>query len=164
MYACFTYSKADPAPANHPHPHPRFSIIKNILYMIKKKEILLLVKNCQLSKALPPGPTGGFKEAPGLPVYYRPYRNGIPGSATDILITINNFFVVVDRLIVLSYLTAVTITDNRAANLDLCLALTVSSSESSFTCHTYCDTGPPFCRSYPNDPVILTSECRALGK
>jgi hypothetical protein len=52
-----------------------------------------------------------------------------------------------------SYLATATITGDRAANLDLCLALTAFSSESSFTCHTYCDTGPPFLRS-----------CRALGE
>jgi hypothetical protein len=43
-----------------------------------------------------------------------------------------------------SYLATVTITGDRAANLDLCLALTTFSSEGSFTCHTYCDTGPLF--------------------
>jgi hypothetical protein len=48
-----------------------------------------------------------------------------------------------------SYLAAITIAGDRAANLDLCLAL---SSEGSFTCHTYCDTGPPFLWSYPKDP------------
>jgi hypothetical protein len=51
-----------------------------------------------------------------------------------------------------SYLETVTIAGDRAANLDLCLALTALSSEGSFTCHTYCDTGPPFLRSYPKDP------------
>jgi hypothetical protein len=45
-----------------------------------------------------------------------------------------------------SYLATITITDDRAANLDLCLALTAFSSEGSFTCHTYYDTGPPFLR------------------
>ena len=51
-----------------------------------------------------------------------------------------------------SYLATVTITSDRAANLDLCLALKAFSSEGSFTCHTYCDTGPPFFRSYLKDP------------
>jgi hypothetical protein len=51
-----------------------------------------------------------------------------------------------------SYLATVTIAGDRAANLDLCLALTAFSSEGSFTCHTYCDTGPPFLRSYLKDP------------
>jgi hypothetical protein len=51
-----------------------------------------------------------------------------------------------------SYLATVTIASDRAANLDLCLALTAFSSEVSFTCHTYCDTRPPFLRSYPKDP------------
>jgi hypothetical protein len=51
-----------------------------------------------------------------------------------------------------SYLANVTITDDKAANLDLCLALTAFSSEGSFACHTYCDMGPPFLRSYPKDP------------
>jgi hypothetical protein len=59
----------------------------------------------------------------------------------------------------------VTITDDRAANLDLCLALTAFSSGGSFTCQTYCDTEPPFLKSYPKDPwfsllnvVLLTKE------
>jgi hypothetical protein len=43
-----------------------------------------------------------------------------------------------------SYLATVTIAGDRAANLDPCLALTAFSSEGCFTCHTYCDTGPPF--------------------
>jgi hypothetical protein len=47
-----------------------------------------------------------------------------------------------------SYLATFTITDDRAANLNLCSALTAFSSEGSFTCHTYCDTGPPFIRSW----------------
>jgi hypothetical protein len=51
-----------------------------------------------------------------------------------------------------SYLATVTITGDGAANSDLiCIALTAISSEGSFTCHTYCDTGPPFLRSYPKD-------------
>jgi hypothetical protein len=45
---------------------------------------------------------------------------------------------------IFSYLATVTITGDGAANLDQCLALTAFSSEGSFTCHTYCDTGPPF--------------------
>jgi hypothetical protein len=53
-----------------------------------------------------------------------------------------------------NYLVTISITGERAANLDLkvCLALTSFSSEGSFTCHTYCDTGPPFLRPYPKDP------------
>jgi hypothetical protein len=35
---------------------------------------------------------------------------------------------------------------------DLCLALQAFRSTGSFTFHTYCDTGPPFLRSYPKDP------------
>jgi hypothetical protein len=57
-----------------------------------------------------------------------------------------------------SYLAIVTITGDRAA-------LTAFSSEGSFTCHTYWNTGPPFLRSYPKDPwfsllnvVILAKE------
>jgi hypothetical protein len=50
-----------------------------------------------------------------------------------------------------SYLATVTITGDRAANLDLSLALTAFSSEGSFTYHTYCDTGPPFLRSHLKD-------------
>jgi hypothetical protein len=63
------------------------------------------------------------------------------------------------RAIFFSYLAAVTITGDRAANIDLCLALTAFNSGGSFAYHTYCDTGPPFLRLYP----ILTSECRAVG-
>jgi hypothetical protein len=37
------------------------------------------------------------------------------------------------------------------------------NSESSFMCHTYCNTVPPVLRSSER-LVILTSECRALGK
>jgi hypothetical protein len=62
-----------------------------------------------------------------------------------------------------SYLTTVTITGDRAANLDLCLPLMAFSSEGSFTCHTYCDMRPPYLRS-SEKPVILTSECRALDE
>jgi hypothetical protein len=49
---------------------------------------------------------------------------------------------------------AVAINGDRAANLDLCLALTAFSSEGSFngTCHTYCNMGHPFLRSYLKDP------------
>jgi hypothetical protein len=43
-----------------------------------------------------------------------------------------------------SYLAFVTITGDRAVNLDLCLAPTAFSSEGPFMCHTYCDTGPLF--------------------
>jgi hypothetical protein len=53
---------------------------------------------------------------------------------------------------IFSYLAAVTISSDRAANLDLCLALTAFSSDDSLTCHTYCDTGPPFLTSYSKDP------------
>jgi hypothetical protein len=42
-----------------------------------------------------------------------------------------------------SYLAAVTIIGDRAANL----ALMDTSSEGSFTCHTYYDTGPLYLRS-----------------
>jgi hypothetical protein len=44
------------------------------------------------------------------------------------------------------------ITGDRAANLDLCLALTAFRSDGSFTFHTYCDTGLLFFMSYPKDP------------
>jgi hypothetical protein len=56
-----------------------------------------------------------------------------------------------------SYLATVTI-----AHLDVCLALT--AFEGSFTCHTYCDTGPPFFKVISERPVILTSEYRALSE
>jgi hypothetical protein len=63
-----------------------------------------------------------------------------------------------------SYLATITITGDKAAKLDVCLALTAFSSEGSFTCHTYCDAGPPFLRSYPKDSWFSTSQCRALGE
>jgi hypothetical protein len=63
-----------------------------------------------------------------------------------------------------SYLATVTIVGDRAANLDLCLALTAFSSEGSFTCHTYCDTGPPFLRSYPKTPWFYLLNAVLLAK
>jgi hypothetical protein len=63
-----------------------------------------------------------------------------------------------------SYLTTVTITGDRDTDLDLCLALVAFSSEGSFTCHTYCETGRPYFKVISERPVILTSECRALGE
>jgi hypothetical protein len=64
-----------------------------------------------------------------------------------------------------SYLATVTITGDGVANLDLvCLALTAFSSEGSFTCHTYCDTGPPFLRSYPKDPWFSLLNAVLLAK
>jgi hypothetical protein len=63
-----------------------------------------------------------------------------------------------------SYLATVTITRDRAENLDLCLALTAFSSEDSFTCHTYCDMGPPFLRSYPKDPWFYLLNAVLLAK
>jgi hypothetical protein len=61
-----------------------------------------------------------------------------------------------------SYLATVTITGDGAANLDLCLALTAFSIEGSFTCHTYCNTGPLFLRSYLDWLIIygFTSRSR----
>jgi hypothetical protein len=55
---------------------------------------------------------------------------------------------------IFSYLAVAIITGDKAANLDLCLALTAFSSESSFMCHTCCDTGPPFLMAYPKDPWL----------
>jgi pimeloyl-ACP methyl ester carboxylesterase len=62
-----------------------------------------------------------------------------------------------------SYLATVTITCGRAANLDLCLALTAISSE-DFTCHAYCNTWPPFLRSYPKDPWFSLLNAVLLAK
>jgi hypothetical protein len=53
-----------------------------------------------------------------------------------------------------SYPAAVTITSDRAAKLDQCLALVAFTSDGSFSCHTYCDTGPRFIRSPMADPGI----------
>jgi hypothetical protein len=63
-----------------------------------------------------------------------------------------------------SYLATFTITCDRAANLDLCLALTAFSSEGSFKCRTYCDTGPPFLRSYSKDPWFALLNAVLLAK
>jgi hypothetical protein len=49
-------------------------------------------------------------------------------------------------------LVADTITGDRAANLNPSLALAAINSEDSLTYHTYCNTGPPFLKSYPKDP------------
>jgi hypothetical protein len=70
---------------------------------------------------------------------------GIPRQRVCLLVCLSHeqFFI---------YLATVTITGDRAANLDLCLALTAFISECSLTCPTYCDTGPPFLRSYLKDP------------
>jgi hypothetical protein len=63
-----------------------------------------------------------------------------------------------------SFLAAVTIAGDMAANLDLGLARTALNSEGSFTCHTYCDMGPPFLRSserplfYLLNAVLLAKE------
>jgi hypothetical protein len=46
----------------------------------------------------------------------------------------------------------------------LCLALTAFSSEGSFTCHTYCDKGPPFLRSYQKDPWFYLLNAVLLAK
>jgi hypothetical protein len=50
-----------------------------------------------------------------------------------------------------SYLVAVTIMADRAANLVLCLAVMAFSSEGYFMCLICCDMGHPFW-SYPKDP------------
>jgi hypothetical protein len=63
-----------------------------------------------------------------------------------------------------SYLATVTITGDGATNLDLCLALTAFSREGYFTCHTYCDTGPPFLRSYPKGPWFYLLNAVLLAK
>jgi hypothetical protein len=63
-----------------------------------------------------------------------------------------------------SYLATVTITDDGAANLVLCLALAAFSSEGSFTCHTYCDTGPPLLRSCRKDPWFSLLNAVLLAK
>jgi hypothetical protein len=53
---------------------------------------------------------------------------------------------------------------DRAANLDLCLVPMAFRSTSSFTCHTYCDTGPPFLRSYPKNPWFSLLNAVLLAK
>jgi hypothetical protein len=63
-----------------------------------------------------------------------------------------------------SYLATVTITSDRAVNLDICLALTAFSNEGSYMCHTYCDTGPPFIKSYLKDLWFLLLNAMLLAK
>jgi hypothetical protein len=60
-----------------------------------------------------------------------------------------------------SYLASVTSAGDRAANLDLCLVLMTFSCQGSFTCHTYCDTGPPFLAhlSWKLKWAILIARC-----
>jgi hypothetical protein len=43
-------------------------------------------------------------------------------------------------------------------------ACTAFSSEGSFTCHIYCDTGPPFLRSYLKDPWFCPLNAVLLAK
>jgi hypothetical protein len=62
------------------------------------------------------------------------------------------------------YLATATITCDKAANLDLCLALTAFSSEGSFTSHTYCNTGPPCLRSYPKEQWFYLPNTVLLAK
>jgi hypothetical protein len=45
-----------------------------------------------------------------------------------------------------------------------CLALMVFNSKGCFTCHTYCDTGPLFSRSYPKDLWFLLLNAVLLAK
>jgi hypothetical protein len=49
-------------------------------------------------------------------------------------------------------------------DLHVCLALTAFSSEGSFTWYTYCDTRPPFLRSYPKDPWFSLLNAMLLPK
>jgi hypothetical protein len=58
----------------------------------------------------------------------------------------------------------ITIDGRIAANLDLCLTLPAFSSEGSFTCHTYCDTGPLLLRSFPKDPWSSPLNVELLAK
>jgi hypothetical protein len=44
------------------------------------------------------------------------------------------------------------------------LVLMAFSSEGSFTCHTYCDMGPPFLRSYPEDQWFYLVNAVLLAK
>jgi hypothetical protein len=86
-----------------------------------------------------------------LPYIYRIKKHGIMILSTesfDCLQPIEQFF---------SYLHSVTITGDKTAktsnlNLYACLERMAFGSEDSFSCHTCCDTGPPFLRSYPKDP------------
>jgi hypothetical protein len=66
-------------------------------------------------------------------------------------------------VIFFSYLATVTITGDRAANLDLCLALTAFSSEGSFTPHLVRHETSVF-KVISERLVILTSECVLLAK
>jgi hypothetical protein len=66
--------------------------------------------------------------------------------------TYDNLFVcfIAAWAIFFSYPAAVTITGDRTANLDLCLALAAFKSEGTYSCHTYCNTGPRFRWYHPN--------------
>jgi hypothetical protein len=68
---------------------------------------------------------------------------------------------------IFSYLATVTITGDRAAKfrpMHSTVALTALSSEGSFMCHTYCDTGPLFLRSYPKDSWFSLLNVMLLSK
>ena len=64
-----------------------------------------------------------------------------------------------------SYPAAVTITGYRAANLDLCLALTAYSSEGSLLCHVHLlRHGTSVFKVISERPMILASKCHAFGE
>jgi hypothetical protein len=82
------------------------------------------------------------------------YRNSWKRSFACQAVFISDLFslFVYSRLnIFFCYLATVTITGDRAANLDLCLALMAFSSEGSFLCHTYCHKGPQYIQSHPKN-------------
>jgi hypothetical protein len=62
-----------------------------------------------------------------------------------------------------SYLATVTISSDRAANLDLCLALMAFNSEGSLYVPHLPRHGTSVFKVISEIPVILTSEFRALG-
>jgi hypothetical protein len=63
-----------------------------------------------------------------------------------------------------SYVVAVTIAGDKAANLDLCFAPTAFGSDGSCTCYTYRDMGPPFLKSYPKDSRFSVLNTVLLAK
>jgi hypothetical protein len=90
-------------------------------------------------------------------------KNHGPWGSSEAMIFVCLFYFELHKQF-FSYLATVTITSDRAAHLDQCLALTAFSSEGSFTCNTYCDTGPLFLRSHPKDPWFSLLNVVLLAK
>jgi hypothetical protein len=97
-----------------------------------------------------PDPTSDIFRGPCTPILWFVFPIRLMFCLFDCFESDEQFF---------SYLATFTNAGDRAANLDLCLALKAFSSEGSFTCHIYCDTGPPFFKVISERPVTFWMSC-----